>query len=293
MTGFGRSEASDERHQVTVEVRCTNHRYLDLNLRTPRDLGRLEEPLRRMLKGPVKRGRVDVYLLVEDAPLAPGAVRLDVALTRGYLEALRSLCSDLGLPDRVGLDHLLRIPDLWRAPQAEPDHPADLDALVFSAAAKAISAMLEMREREGAALRADLELRLGRLEELRSAIAGRAGGLVSQWRDRLLARLAELLPGREAAVDPVRVEQEVAAYADRSDISEELVRWHSHLRQMAGAMEASDGQPIGRRLEFLCQETLREVNTVGSKALDSDIAHAVVAAKEELERMREQLHNIE
>jgi uncharacterized protein (TIGR00255 family) len=292
MTGFGRGAASDERYHVTVEIKCVNHRYSDLSFRLPRDLGRLEEPLRRLVKETVRRGRVDLYLTVADAPQAARAVVVDVALARGYLDALRALCSDLDLRDEVRLDHLLRASDVLRAPAVEAATDA-LDALAVAAAEQALAAVLSMREREGRALRADLDHRLGRLLELRSLIAARAQGLVPLWRERLLARATELLAGREVALDPGRLEQEVAVYADRSDVSEELVRWQSHIQQMAAALDASGEEPVGRRLDFLCQEALREVNTVGSKALDSEIASCIIAAKEELERVREQLQNIE
>lgn len=294
MTGFGRGEASDHRRKVTVEVKCVNHRYSDLNLRLPRDMGWLEESIRRLVKDSVRRGRVDLFLSLEEYPGASRTVSVDIALAQGYLAALRTLAAELGLRDEIRLDHVLRATDLFVPPSPpEEEGPEALESIVQAAVTSALSAMLAMREREGEALRQDIHVRLGKLEDLRSMIASRSMSLVPLWRERLTARIAELLGGAHAGVDSGRLEQEVAIYADRSDISEELVRWRSHMAQMAAALDGPGDQPVGRRLDFLCQETLREVNTVGSKALDSEIASGIITAKEELERVREQLQNIE
>jgi uncharacterized protein (TIGR00255 family) len=297
MTGFGRGEASDKRRKVTVEVKCVNHRYSDLNFRLPRDLGRLEEPLRRLVKAAVRRGRVDLYLSMEEYPDTSRTVSVNTTLAKGYLDALRSLSAELGLQDEIRLEHVLRATDVFQAPapneeeQGEQDDP--VAPLAAAATASALESMLAMREREGEALRTDIHSRLSRLEGLRSQIEARSSNLVPLWRDRLHTRIQDLLSAAPAGVDQGRLEQEVAIYADRSDISEELVRWRSHMGQMIAALDAAGDESVGRRLDFLCQETLREVNTVGSKALDSEIAGGIVAAKEELERVREQLQNIE
>lgn len=291
MTGFGRGEAADGHHKLTIEIRSVNHRYSDLNIRLPRDAGYLEEPLRALLKKSIRRGRADLFLSLEDYPGTSRNVSVDAVLAQGYHKALTDLCQQLGLKDPVRLEHILRLPDVVVVGGDETASEA-ITALAERACSSAITAVLAMRQKEGQAIMQDLKGRLARLEEIRLAIAGRSDHLVGLWRDKLVARLAELLPNA-AEVDPARIEQEVAIYADRSDISEELVRWHSHLQQMDATLDRVDGEPVGRRLDFLCQETLREVNTVGSKAHDSEITGSVIAAKEELERVREQLQNIE
>lgn len=292
MTGFGRGEASDARRKVTVEVRCVNHRYSDYNLRLPRDLYHLEEPLRRLVKDRIRRGRVDLFLVLEDSPDSSRNILVDVPLARSFFEALEQLRLELGLAEGVRLEQVLRLPDVVRVGQAEPDQDV-VAALAKGATTQAVAAAVVMRLQEGEAIRHDLHQRLQRLGSIRSSVTGRAGLLVPMWRDRLLSRLEELLSGAQVGPDHGRLEQEVAIYAERSDISEELVRWESHIRQMAQALDATGDEPVGRRLDFLCQEILREVNTVGSKALDSEIAGNIVTAKEELERVREQLQNIE
>lgn len=290
MTGFGRGEAADGQRKVTVEIRCVNHRYSDFNFRLPRDLGVLEEPLRKLLKEEIKRGRADVFLSLEDSPGLARNVTVDANLARHYYELLGQLREELGIPDPIRLEHILRLPDVVAAEQAG----RDIDALVKlaeDACRQALTALVGMRVREGQSIWEDLKARLARIEELRAQIEARSGSLVGLWRERLMSRLAELLPS--AGLDSGRIEQEVAVYADRSDISEELVRLSSHIKQMDATLDSRGGESVGRRLDFICQEMLREVNTVGSKALDSEVASGIIAAKEELERIREQLQNIE
>jgi len=290
MTGFGRGEAAGARRKVIVEIKCVNQRYADFNFRMPRELGALEEQLRNMLKVVVRRGRADIFLSLEDSPSFARNVSLDADLAKRYYALLMQLRDDLGLRDEVRLEHILRLPDVVAAAEDSTDQE-ELASLASTAFAEALAGLVAMREREGMAMRVDLHSRLAKLEEFRTAVSSRAGQLVGLWRDRLVTRLTELAPA--AAFDPARLEQEVSLYADRSDVSEELVRLASHIKQMGAALDSTDGEPVGRRLDFICQEMLREVNTVGSKALDSDVASGIIAAKEELEKIREQLQNIE
>jgi uncharacterized protein (TIGR00255 family) len=292
MTGFGRADASDGRRRVTVEIKCVNHRYSDINVRLPRSLSQFEELLRRLVQAEVRRGRVDAYVTLEDAPDAAREIAVNLALARGYHKALDQLRTALGISEPVRLDHLLRVPEVLAVAEdaAEPEAMADL---IGSACGKALGLAGDMRIGEGQAICRDLLDRLERLAGFRDQIAGLALTLVPAWRDRLMARLAELIPGGSGALDPHRVAQEVALYADRSDISEELVRLSSHLDRMRETLEVPSTDPVGRRLDFICQEMLREVNTIGSKASDSEIGGLVISAKEELERVREQIQNVE
>lgn len=275
---------------MTVEIRSVNHRYSDINIRLPRDLSQLEEPVRRMIQAEVRRGRVDVYVTIEDAPDAPREVAVNVALALAYHASLEKLRTAVGLEEPVRLDHLLRAPDILAVAE-DGSQPEALADLVLGACREALLSLTRMRTGEGQVLAADLLDRLDRLAGFRLQVSGLAERLVPAWRDRLLARLAELLPGD--GLDSQRIAQEVALYADRSDISEELVRLSSHVQLMREALEGPSAEPVGRRLDFICQEMLREVNTIGSKAADTAIGGLVIGAKEELERIREQIQNVE
>lgn len=290
MTGFGRADASDGRRRVAVEIRTVNHRYSDINIRLPRSLTQFEDPLRRLVQVEVRRGRVDMFVTLERSPDAPREVAVDLGLAQGYYQAMEQLRTALGLSEPVCLDHLLRAPDVLAVADdgLEPD---DLAELVLGACREAVTHLGGMRSGEGQALALDLLERLGRLGGFRTRLASLADGLVPAWRDRLLSRLADLLPASE--LDSQRIAQEVAMYADRSDISEELVRLGSHIQQMFETLESPPAEPVGRRLDFICQEMLREVNTIGSKAADAEIGGLVISAKEELERIREQIQNVE
>jgi uncharacterized protein (TIGR00255 family) len=290
MTGYGRGESSGPRYKVTVEIRCTNHRYSDFNLRLPPRFGEFEERVRKLVQGAIRRGRLDLYLAVEDAPDVTREVAVNLPLARGYMQALERLAAELGLGDRVRLEHVLRAPEVF-SEAGRLDQAEELAAMTDSACRAALETVVAMREREGNALGGDLEARVVHLEAIAAEVAGQASRLVPLYRERLQARLSELAPTVE--VNPDRLAQELVLYAERSDISEELVRLKSHVHQMREALVGPGSEPVGRRLDFICQEMLREVNTIGSKAQDSEIGGAVIAAKEELERIREQIQNIE
>lgn len=290
MTGYGQGVVADAPWTVTVEVKCVNHRYSDYNIRLPRDLGRYEEPVRRLLQRSIRRGRVDVLVTVEAAPEDVREVSVNTGLAQGYLKALEKLREAVEVSDPIRLEHFLRLPDVLSVDEGTRESGA-LGDLIQEACTQALEAVVRMRDAEGLALGTDMRARLQRLAEVRRDIAARAGALVPLWRDKLQARLADLLaPG---VIDQERLAQEVAIYADRADITEELVRLDSHLQRMYAALESPDAEPVGRRLDFICQEVLREVNTIGSKALDGEVSGLVITAKEELERIREQLQNIE
>jgi uncharacterized protein (TIGR00255 family) len=290
MTGFGRADASDGRRRVAVEIKTVNHRYSDINIRMPRNFSQYEDSLRRLVQSEVRRGRVDMFVTLERAPDAPREVAVDLGLAQGYYRAMEQLRESLGLTEQVRLEHLLRAPDVLTVANdgLEPD---DMASLVLEATRQALGHLGLARSGEGQALAADLLERLARLSGFRSRLAALASGLVPAWRDRLLSRLSELLGPND--IDAQRIAQEVALYADRSDISEELVRLGSHIQHMRDALESPPAEQVGRRLDFICQEMLREVNTIGSKAVDTEVSGLVISAKEELERIREQIQNIE
>ncbi|EKP93745.1 YicC/YloC family endoribonuclease [Thermaerobacter subterraneus] len=287
MTGFGHAGAQSAEHRLAVEVRTVNHRFLDVAVRLPREYGALEDRIRRAVTQHIERGRVDVTVRIDRLTSPVRGVHVDTHLAHAYYEALKELRRVLRLPGSIDVDMLLDLPDVLRVEQAEED----LDAL-WAALAPLLDAALRqvvaMREAEGAALAQDLAQRAARVEAQVEAVAGRAPEVVQAYRRRLEGRLAEW---GDLAVDPQRVAAEVALMAERSDISEECVRLRSHCRQFRELL--AQGGPVGRRLDFLLQEMHREINTIGAKAADLDIAGRVVEVKAELEKMREQVQNVE
>ena len=289
MTGFGAGRAQADGESVAVELRSVNGKFCDVRTHLPRELAGLEPVVARIVKSRVARGVVDVNVRRE----APGSVRgaaprVDLGLAAAYAKALREMRAELGLSgeltlhDLVGLEGVVGLSEIVADP--EPAAKALEGAL-----ADALDALDDMRRREGEALARDLSVRLGAVETGAAAIRAAAPQSVEAYRERLAARVAELSRGVPA--DPARLAQEVAFFAERVDVSEELTRLASHLAQLR-ALVASDA-PAGRRLEFLVQEVNREVNTVGSKSQNAGIAAQVVEVKAELERVREQIANVE
>jgi uncharacterized protein (TIGR00255 family) len=286
MTGFGAAEGAVSGGRLRLEVRTVNHRHLNVQLRVPSELADLEAEMRERLRAHVVRGHVSVSgRWLEEPPQAAG-VTVDKARAAAVVAALRDAARELGLSGDVDIAMLARIPDVLRVTRAEttPDRDAVLDVLDGAAAACAAA-----REREGAALAAELRARTDALAALRSRVAERAPERVVAERDRLRAAVQELAGG--VAVDPGRLAQEIAFLADRLDVTEELVRFGTHLDALRAALEG--GGSVGRELGFVLQELLREANTMGSKANDAGITQAVIAMKSELDKLREQVENLE
>ena len=299
MTGFGRGTARIDSPagavEATVEVRAVNGRGADVTVRAPRGLAEREADIAAAVRARLGRGTATVTVTVEQTATG-GALSIDADAARVVAETLRALRDAAGLTAAeapVTLDALLRPPDGLPRPltAAVAD---DLDAwpTVSAALADALDALDAMRATEGAALDADLRARLATLAALADAVEARAPLRVSEARARLADRLAEMLG--DARLDPVRLEQEIAILAERLDVAEEVVRLRSHLAQATAALDAARdaGVPSGRRLGFLVQEILREVNTTGSKANDAAVAHLAVSMKEAIEQIREQAANI-
>ncbi|MFO7173743.1 MAG: YicC/YloC family endoribonuclease [Bacillota bacterium] len=295
MTGYGRGEASGPDGRLVAEIRAVNHRFAEVVVRLPRSLTALEDRVRRMVQQQVARGRVEVTVTWEEGGERPRRVKVDKDLALAYYNALREIASVTGSKIEITSDSLARWPDVLTVEEAEVD-PESQWPVLAEALAGALAGLVAMREREGEALAADLRARLDRVAELVAAIGDRAPLVVQEYRERLSRRLDELLgPG---VVDPARLAQEVAIFADRCDITEELKRLQSHLSQFRAELDGEsppDGgpRPVGRKLDFLVQEMGREINTVGAKAQDLAIAAAVVEVKTELEKIREQVQNIE
>ncbi len=292
MTGYGAAEPSADGGRWWVEVRSTNHRFLEVVVRLPRELGALEDRVRAAVAERVRRGRVEV-LVREDSGLRPREAVVDTALARRYADALERLRRELGLAEPVTLGALLALPEVVRLEETRPDPEATWETLQ-PVLRRALDRLVDMRAAEGGRLAADLRERLSRLEGWVERVARRAEELPRAYAQRLRQRVAELLRSLDVdqTPDEARLALEVAAFADRCDVREELVRLRSHLQEARALLEGSDGS-VGRKLEFLLQEMQREVNTVGSKAADLEVTRAVVEMKSELEAIREQVQNVE
>lgn len=287
MTGYGRCQLTEDGREMTVEVKSVNHRFLDLSFRLARNLTFLDEAVRLGVGARVARGHVDIFVTYANRRQDAREVRVDTALAAAYRQALSQLAGAAGTAQEMPLADFARLPDMLTVQEREEDQDA-VRALFLRALDGALDGLVAMREREGERLRADLLGKLDALEDLRTKIAARAPLVVEDYRARLRQRLAQLLSGE---IDEARLATEVAIFADRAAIDEELVRLASHIAQVR--QTADMAEPIGRKLDFLVQELGREVNTIGSKAQDTQIAQWVVLAKGEIEKMREQVQNIE
>ena len=284
MTGYGRCECEREGRRLTVEIKSVNHRFLDLNLRLPRAFLFLEDEARKAIAAQLARGHVDVFLTCATPRGDARVVTVDAALARAYVQAMDGV---EGLADDRTLMGILNMPEVVRICEAEEDRE-ELRALLSEALSQALSQLCAMRAREGAALRSDLAARADALEGIAAAIAARVPQTVAAYRERLRANVEALLGEH---MDEARLVQEVAIYADRAAIDEELVRLGSHVSQLRALLD--DPAPAGRRLDFLAQEFNREVNTIASKSQDIEITRLAMDAKAEIEKLREQVQNVE
>lgn len=288
MTGYGRGQWSAENKQVEAEIRSFNHRYLDVSVRLPRKLNALEGQVRNLIKQRVSRGRLEVSVQMEDTSSEEQRFELDISLAKDLHQALKSLKENLNLPGEIGLDTLTNFRDIFVRKEVEIDLEKEWVSLQ-AALESALTNLEQMRQNEGLNLRTDFLNRLKNVEDLTGRIAEKGPLALNAARDRLAERVAELSGGIE--IDPSRLAQEVAFLAERSDISEELVRIKSHLAQFREMLDRRE--PMGRKMEFLLQEFNREANTIGSKANDAGVSYLTVEIKSELEKMREQVQNVE
>lgn len=285
MTGYGRGEAETPAGRWTVEIKSVNHRFLDVKVKLPSVFFALDLEFNRIVQESCSRGRFEILVSREGGDDSAGGINRDAVIH--YLEDLRHLRQDLDIEGAVTLDTLLALPNVVREQSAKPG-PETQDALlgVLRTALKALNAM---RDKEGAAIHADMRARVEKLLAVAAEIESRVPRLNAALRDRLLGRLNELLQG--TSVDQQRVEQEVAFLAERSDVTEELVRLNIHGKQFLSFLD--EKEPVGRKMDFLLQEMNREVNTLGSKIGDAEVAQLVVHLKSELEKIREQVQNVE
>lgn len=289
MTGFGLGEAPLAGGRVIAEIRSVNQRFLDVRAKLPRELADLTMFVEQVARERLRRGRVELHVRLDGAGLGAGA--LDRERARAAYRALAELRDELAPGAEVPLSLLAAIPDLF-APAGGPELDTAREA-TRAATVRAIQAMDLMCRREGEAIGADMRQRVAALRALAEQIVGLAEEARPALRQRMQDRVERLIQEAGVGLDPHRLEAEVVLLADRSDITEELIRLRSHLDQFEGVLAADGDEPCGRRLDFLLQEMLREANTLGAKAQDAAISQQVVAMKVELERLREQAQNVE
>lgn len=287
MTGYGKAELSLKHEKITVEMRSVNHRYGELSVKLPRALLCFEHEVRKAVSERLKRGKIDIFVQVDTIPDSR-PLMVNIPLARSYYSAFNALREELALTDPVPLALIVSQKDVLAA--AEDDEQVEgMREAILSVVGRAVELLETMRLSEGKELRDDLQRRRRNLDLLLDRVSARAPSVAAEYAEKLAARLEQI--GNGNIPDEVRVSQEIALMADRCDITEELVRFASHLAQFDAAFEA--GEPVGRKLDFLMQEMGREVNTIGSKANDSEISSCVVELKAELEKIREQVQNIE
>ncbi|SCJ24799.1 YicC-like family%2C N-terminal region [uncultured Clostridium sp.] len=288
MTGYGRATAQIEGREMTVEVKTVNHRYLDIALRLPRVFSFLEDDIRKMLQSRLSRGHVEFYVNYRNHRDDSKSVEADVALAKAYMDAIGQLSASSGLQNDVTLSFISRLPEVLNVSETEEDQDA-LRELMRSVLADALDQLKAMRLTEGQEMVRDVSGRIETIRALVTQIEVRSTQTVDEYYQKLRARIAELL--ENVPVDPDRIATEAAVFADKASIAEETVRLRSHMQQFLDTLRGE--QPCGRKLDFIVQEMNREINTVGSKASDAEILSKVVDVKSEIEKIREQVQNIE
>ena len=287
MTGYGRGSACADGRELTVELKSVNHRYLDLSFRIPRALGFSEPLLRKILSENLARGHVDISLNYQNHRQDAKRVEADVALAMSYLRAAAEIAKAADMPQNLPIGDLLCLPDVLRVTEAAEDEEA-LQYLIREAGDRAVQALILVREREGASIRSDLQGHLDSLKGLLTQMKRLAPEQPESYRHKLTERLAYL---QAEGIEPQRLAQEVALFADKTAIDEELARLGAHIVQMDELLTSRE--PMGRRMDFLAQEMNREANTIGSKTSEIQITRLVLDAKNAIEKMREQIQNAE
>lgn len=288
MTGYGKGVSKRDGKAITIEIKTVNHRFLDCNIKLPRNFLFVEDRVKKAVSSAISRGHVDLYLTYEQSSTDEGAYTVDLELANNYLTAVRQLENGTGLANDVTLSTLLRVGDIVTRQQSVEDEDL-LAEMTLEAASEALVNLKVMREKEGQSQKADIASKLDTIEACLDRIKEFAPKVVEDYRELLNARIAEVV--EPSLVDKQRLATEVALYADHCAIDEEITRLSTHISNMRSLLEATE--PVGRKMDFLVQEFNRETNTIGSKANDMRITKEVLAIKNEIEKMREQAANIE
>lgn len=289
MTGFGQASRAFNEYQVQVEIKSVNHRYLEMNVRLPREWTRLEDTIKQKLRTCVQRGKVDASVSIVREASGNQAVSLDWSIAEAYYDAAQQLRVKFGLPDTLSIQDLLRIPELIKLSEAPKETDPFVQEQLLACLDEAMLEIQVMRQSEGKHLQQDLAARLLIVQTLLQSMRHLAPKVIEQYRQKLRIRIQDAMDGM--SFDEQRLIQEVLIHADRINVDEELTRLDSHFKQFNQLLQV--GELVGRKLDFLLQEMNREVNTIGSKANDSDLINDVVEMKAELEKMREQVQNIQ
>lgn len=288
MTGYGRGEFHAQKYDFTVEMKSVNHRFCEVVVRIPRSFHILEEKIRKVIQEDISRGRIEVFVTIEESSEKEKNIKVDKGLALSYYNALKEINVSLNLEEKIGLSLLAKFPEVIKLEEKIEDLEAIWQGL-SGALGLALEKFKESRAAEGSRLQNDIAARLQVLDEMVKEIEQLAPLVVENYAQRLHNRLQEFLQAGE--VDETRMTMEIALLADRSNITEELVRLNSHLEQFQSLLQTEHS--VGRQLDFMVQEINREVNTIGSKANDYKIAHQVINIKSEIEKIREQIQNIE
>lgn len=288
MTGFGRGIGSDDTKKITVEIKSVNHRYLDINVRLPRKCNAFETEIRTFLKSKILRGKVDVYISLEETADTVCNIVYNRSVAAMYLKHLDQMAEDFGLVNDISVSVLSRYPDIFTVEEAE-ENTENLRQLLFQALEEAVVPFLSSRIAEGERLRADLLTKIQEMERCICTLKERSPQILAEYCGRLREKVRDLLEDQK--IDEGRIAAEVTVYADKICIDEEMVRLESHVQETKTALES--GSEVGRRLDFLAQEMNREANTILSKSTDVEIANIGIALKTLIEKVREQIQNIE
>ncbi len=288
MTGFGRGHEVLGGRDITVEIRAVNHRYYEFSCRIPRSLGFMEEKLKSLLQGKINRGKVEVSVLVYNVDAPDEKISINKEVVKEYIEALRSVKDEFGLNDDLSLSNIMRIPDAFTVIKTEADEE-QLWADVKCVAETALDKFIAMRETEGERMKADILSRLSTIEGWVGIVEERSPAIVEDYRKKLYDRMCEVL--NNANIDENRILLEAGIFSEKTAVDEETVRLRSHIAQFRSMLDSADA--IGRKLDFLVQEMNRETNTIGSKVQDIEVTRIVVDQKSEIEKIREQIQNIE
>ena len=289
MTGYGRATGTFDGMDITLEIKSVNHRYFEFSSRVPRNYGFLDEKLKSFFQGKIARGKVECYLQIDTAGQQETVVKLNRSLAQGYINAYNELSEAFGIENDIKVSDMARVGDIFSVSKESEDEE-QICSDVLSVAEQALERFMDMRTAEGEKLRDDISSRLDFILEKVSFIEQRSPQTVREYNDKLLARMREVLA--DVHVDEQRLLTEAAIYADKIAVAEETVRLRSHIDQFRKFFDENAGA-IGRKMDFLVQEINREINTIGSKAQDIEIARCVVDVKAEIEKIREQVQNIE
>lgn len=288
MTGYGRSQQTLDGREILVEIKSVNHRYFEFSARVPRAYGYIEEKLKSFLQGKVSRGKVEMSVTIYNIEGKDALIEVNSSIAKGYVDALRKANESLELKDDITLSNLIRLPDIFNVIKNTEDEEVIWNDVKI-AAEEALNNFVSMRETEGLKMREDVEQRLDYIEKLVGKVEERSPMVTEAYRERLYNKLSEILNDKK--IDEQRILTEAAIFSEKTAVDEETVRLKSHINQFRSLLEINE--PVGRKLDFLIQEFNRESNTIGSKAQDVEITKIVVELKSEIEKIREQIQNIE